>query len=234
MCTLVALRRPFPGIDLVVAAARDERWDRPSEPLGRLSGEPRVWGGRDLESGGTWLTVDRRGVVVAVTNAGLGVRTREGQRSRGLLALDVATAGDPEASEALLRAEDLSRYAAVNVLIASGERMVVACNRPERRIVEVAGRAIGLGNEPVLVPDPRVAAATALLRPAPGEGVDGWRGRAEEVLARHTFPAVCRHGERGGTVWAAVVVVPDDGTGPLVREATGPPCSNRFVEVEVI
>ncbi len=71
MC-LVALaldkNRKFP---MVIAANRDEYFDRPSESLAWWtpeSGEPAILGGRDLRSGGTWLGLTAQGRLGLVTN----------------------------------------------------------------------------------------------------------------------------------------------------------------------
>jgi uncharacterized protein with NRDE domain len=71
MC-LVALaidqNRKFP---LVIAANRDEYFERPTASLAWWtpdSGEPAILGGRDLQSGGTWLGLTAQGRLGLVTN----------------------------------------------------------------------------------------------------------------------------------------------------------------------
>ena len=110
MCTLiVGFGTVAPG-SVVVAANRDEDPARPSAPPGTLLDQPRVVGGRDLAGGGTWLAIRERRALVAMLN-----RREEGEpdaataatrRSRGLLALDVAAAGDGGAAQALACARD--------------------------------------------------------------------------------------------------------------------------------
>lgn len=85
MCVL-ALFLPGAGRGpAVVAANRDEYYDRPSAPPSEV--EPGIVAGRDLRAGGTWLGVNRHGLFVALTN-----RRRPEKRpdslSRGLLALE--------------------------------------------------------------------------------------------------------------------------------------------------
>src|SRR5882762_8250462 len=56
VCLLVVLSRVVPGLPLVVAANRDERFDRPATPMAILRAVgPRRLGGRDDKAGGTWL-----------------------------------------------------------------------------------------------------------------------------------------------------------------------------------
>jgi uncharacterized protein with NRDE domain len=49
-------------------ANRDERHARPSAAAGWWADRPQILGGRDLLAGGSWLAVDRRGRLAAVTN----------------------------------------------------------------------------------------------------------------------------------------------------------------------
>lgn len=95
MCTLVVARDVFPGAPLVMAANRDEFLARPSAgpELWRDGPIPFV-APRDLLAGGTWLGVNARGVVAAITNR-RAVPKRDDRRSRGdlvVLALSHATA----------------------------------------------------------------------------------------------------------------------------------------------
>ena len=88
MC-LVALAldksRRFP---LVVAANRDEHFDRPSARLAWWTpdaGGPAILGGRDLQSGGTWLGLTAQGRLGLLTNVRDARLTFEGAPSRGLI-----------------------------------------------------------------------------------------------------------------------------------------------------
>ncbi len=63
MCLLVVASQLVPGEPLIVGANRDEILDRPTTPITVLeAGPPRVLGGRDELSGGTWLAVNEDGV----------------------------------------------------------------------------------------------------------------------------------------------------------------------------
>lgn len=94
MCTLILGRDVLGSGTVVFAANRDERPDRASEGPAVLSDSPLVAGGRDALAGGTWLAVREGRAVIAVLNRrdGSGLPVAKDRRSRGLLALDVATA----------------------------------------------------------------------------------------------------------------------------------------------
>jgi uncharacterized protein with NRDE domain len=78
---------------LLVAANRDERLDRPAEPLTLLrSNGPRTAGGRDLMAGGTWLAVNDHGVVAGLTNKPAEEGRDPSKRSRGEIPLALTAA----------------------------------------------------------------------------------------------------------------------------------------------
>src|SRR5579871_6413655 len=92
MCLLVVASRMVRDEPLIVGANRDEVLDRPSTPVTLLSeGPPRVIGGRDELSGGTWLAVNRNGVCAGLTNQPLGDAKDPTKRSRGELPLAAAS-----------------------------------------------------------------------------------------------------------------------------------------------
>ena len=68
MCLIVFAVRTTPEVPLVVLANRDELHRRPTAAAQFWDDVPSVLAGRDLEQGGTWLGIDRRGRWAAVTN----------------------------------------------------------------------------------------------------------------------------------------------------------------------
>jgi len=234
VCTLLIYRRPLPGVSLAVAANRDELYSRPTGSFGRIHDDPLVLGGMDPEAGGTWLAVNAAGFVVAVTNARLGARRRPGERSRGLLALDlVGRSSFEESSEALFR-EDLHRYAPVNAVVASSGGMVVGSNVPEVRVEVVEEEAFGAGNAPAFAGDARVEALLELGRPPTGSmGLLELAAHLQAVLARHDEPAACHHLEHGGTVSSTVMLVAEPFEASLILHADGPPCRAAWRNIPI-
>ena len=55
MCTLLFAFEAHPAHRLVVAANRDERYERPTRALHAWEDRPGVIAGRDLAAGGTWM-----------------------------------------------------------------------------------------------------------------------------------------------------------------------------------
>jgi uncharacterized protein with NRDE domain len=87
MCLIAFALNADPACPLLIAANRDEFFERPTAPLQRwpLVGSGELLAGRDLREGGTWLGVNSRGRVAMLTNVRSNpIATRP--RSRGELA----------------------------------------------------------------------------------------------------------------------------------------------------
>jgi uncharacterized protein with NRDE domain len=84
MCLVVAAVESSAHYPLLFAANRDERHARPTAHADWWEPDRAIFGGRDLVAGGTWLGVDRRGRLAAVTNYREAVPSAA-PRSRGAL-----------------------------------------------------------------------------------------------------------------------------------------------------
>jgi len=116
VCTVVVLIRPD---QILLAANRDERVDRPWDPpAGWWPDRPGVVAGRDRTAGGSWMGINRFGLVATVLNRPGTLGPAIGKRSRGdlpLIALEHPTAA--EATDALTRL-DASLWRGFNMVLA--------------------------------------------------------------------------------------------------------------------
>lgn len=87
MCVIYLAFESHPQYPLILAANRDEFYDRPTAPAGNWQDEPEIYAGRDLISGGTWLGVKTNGRFAAVTNF-RDPGAPAGSHSRGSLVAD--------------------------------------------------------------------------------------------------------------------------------------------------
>ncbi len=85
MCTLLFAHAADPTYPLVVAANRDERYDRASKALAPWPEDPSLVAGRDLEGGGTWMGLRSDGRWAALTNVREPQREVANARTRGEL-----------------------------------------------------------------------------------------------------------------------------------------------------
>jgi len=125
------------GTPILVAANREERFDRPTQAPKIQSGTPRVVCGIDRKAGGTWLGVNQHGLVAAVTNRPKTLVPAD-PRSRGLLCrelLDLRTARDA----AQHAADELSSglYAGANYFCADADYAAVVYGGNRIEVVEL-------------------------------------------------------------------------------------------------
>jgi uncharacterized protein with NRDE domain len=113
---------------LVLAANRDERHVRASAAADWWPDEPRILGGRDLVAGGSWLAVDTRGRIAAVTNR-LDIESGHAPKSRG----ELVTSFLRSPVSARKFSEDLAPYAdqfgPFNLLMFDGSDLRYTSNR---------------------------------------------------------------------------------------------------------
>src|SRR5262249_40925103 len=114
--TLVAAFRHFRGFPLVIAANRDEQYDRPASPI-QLWSARRLLAPRDDVAGGTWLGLNASGLFVGVTNR-FGVPRDVSRASRGMLVLEALSASTARDLHAELATLAVSRFNAYHLFYA--------------------------------------------------------------------------------------------------------------------
>ena len=243
MCTVVFAWQWWGDTPLVLVANRDELVSRASDPPLLLQPQPPLWGGRDRLAGGTWLAVDPRGRVCAVTNRHPGGRlsTRDAaRRSRGELPAEVLCADGDSGAQGVLDGLEAGSFNPVNVLYlsATSAAWVGLDDEVGRRSASLApGVHVLTEQDP---DDPSSAKTTRLLRSArevaasafdPDALVDGWRDLLRSHARQGDGPqsAACIHEELFGTVSSSTVVIGAGRTG--YEHAEGHPCVTAYHRV---
>lgn len=88
MCLILLAWQAHPSHPLVVAANRDEFFDRPTKPVHFWDDAPNILAGRDLSAGGTWMGITRQGRFAALTNFREPEKVRSDAPTRGRLVSD--------------------------------------------------------------------------------------------------------------------------------------------------
>jgi uncharacterized protein with NRDE domain len=88
MCLIIVAYKVHPEYPLLIAANRDESYQRPTRQAEFWDNEPSILAGQDLEKGGSWLGMNKFGSVAAVTNYRSGEKLKLSNTSRGLLVSD--------------------------------------------------------------------------------------------------------------------------------------------------
>ncbi|WP_068827590.1 NRDE family protein [Pseudomonas sp. BMS12] len=186
MCLIVFAWRPEHALPLVLAANRDEFYDRASLPLGEWPDLPGVYAGRDLQAGGTWLGVNGRGRFAALTNI-RDPQLAKGPNSRGELPVEFLRGElDAEAFLAELQPR-LELYSGFNLLL--GDRHALYYfNSEEGQVRRLAPGLYGLSNAELDTPWPKVLRASERLAacletPQPGDLLELMRDRSQPPRA---------------------------------------------------
>src|ERR1700678_496020 len=230
MCTVVILARPGHAYPLHLAANRDEMlaraWDLPAAYWPE---QRDVVAGRDRSGGGTWMGINRAGVVAAVLNRQGSLGPAPGKRSRGelpLLALREPSAA--EAAQAIARL-DAGLWRSFNMVLADrgGGFFVRGLGHGGGTVEELAaGLHMVTSRDPTDLKSPRVRRHLPRLRAAAEPDTDGWAawraiisdrsgaaGEQMNVVPRGGFGTVCSSlvtlREDGGASWLFAAGPPD-------------------------
>ena len=88
MCLTVFAYKFHPEYKFIFAANRDEFYDRPTEQANYWKDHPELLAGKDLQAGGTWMGITKKGRFAAITNYRDLKNIKEDAPSRGMLTLD--------------------------------------------------------------------------------------------------------------------------------------------------
>ncbi|EPC01259.1 hypothetical protein L861_11840 [Litchfieldella anticariensis FP35 = DSM 16096] len=158
MCLIAFDYHPDHMVRLRLIANRDEFHARPSAVLGVWKDAPDIVGGRDLQAGGTWLAIHRRGRVAAVTNVrDPGLSVPPDAPSRGHLVREALECDDLYAWLHDLAERQATRYAGFN-LLAGDEHGLWHLHRGRESIhlVPVTPGTHGISNGDLDTPWPKV------------------------------------------------------------------------------
>ncbi len=158
MCLIVLALEARPGLSLLIAANRDERYDRPAAPLGFWQDHPDALGGRDLEAGGSWLAVTRTGRFAAVTNLRSTGVPSPSLRSRGELVVDFVTGRMPPQEYLEAVTARRGEYRDFNFLAGEGATVAYGGSRLSAPRMLPPG-VYGLSNADLDTPWPKVVRA---------------------------------------------------------------------------
>ena len=230
MCTLIALFRCYDEAPLVVAANRDEFYERPAEgPALRLAGSVPIVAPRDVQAGGTWLGLNAAGVFAAVTNRPCEAPDPE-RRSRGQLVLDAL--GADCAARAAEELEDLEAgaYNPFNLCVADRDGAFAITYDEKPRGIELSAGAHVIGNADPAEPTPKVerlaARADAVAAGPPERALDDLARLCAGHEGGDVFRDACVHAGRYGTRSSPLLSLTD--ADPVLRYADGPPCVTSY------
>lgn len=258
VCLLIVLSRCHEQSPLVVAANRDELYDRPAIAMSVLqAARPRILGGRDDLAGGTWLAVNAAGVFAGLTNRPTTEGRDPARRSRGELSLSaVRHRTATEAVRWLIANVDPRRYNPAWLFVADHSALfAVEIGDGPAPVADTLGPGVHiLENRPLGAPSAKVDRVRELVDDVEELPLRMLERRLQVVLADHEIPAAspsagagstahprppateaaCVHTDRYGTRWSAVVTVPQHADVPRFVYTPGPPCTTPSEDARVL
>jgi uncharacterized protein with NRDE domain len=245
VCTLALYFQCFDAYPLLVAANRDEHFDRPSAAPALLDGEPKLIAGKDLRAGGTWLGVSEYGLIAGILNRRINgtALPPAAARSRGHLCMELL--GKKSLAQALSVIEqDRARYNPFTVVFADKSAAYVAYNDEAKINIQRLDPGLHVFS----------SAAEFDLHSAKAERAhDGfagllvlsswnmqppadWLPALQNILADHALgdgsdnpgDAICVHRETSGTVSSSVIFFAEAERRFTNFHCLGAPCQNSF------
>ena len=221
MCLIALGLHAARDYSFVLAANRDERHARPTAAADWWPNRPSILGGRDLVAGGSWLAVDRRARVAAVTNY-FEAGAAPGVESRGLLVARFLREGTEAHHFSAELKPALQRFGGFNLLLFDGRRLQYASNHAPAR--ELGNGIHAFGNAAPDADWPKIRRARA--------GLAEWLASGAAMETLFDLLAEQTHGTAGaeahrrslfirgnefGTRSSTVLLVRRDGTAVFVE-----------------
>lgn len=233
MCLLAIQYKLVPESPILVAANREELYERPSLPPSIQSGKPRVLCGIDEEAGGTWLGVNQHGLFVAACNR-MRFLPPPSPQSRGVLCREMLRAESArQAVDTALEELSTGNYNGVNFVCADAENGWVIQGGDDYEVVELEEGLSILANGDVNDPrDERVKLARRLLTLQTLDSPVKFLAVASKVFARPPSPpgrpSIVVRGKERGTVSSTLIALGKKPRDAIYQFANGAPDKAKY------
>ena len=155
MCLIFLALNHHPRYKLVVAANRDEFYQRKTAPASYWQDHPHILAGRDLEASGTWLGVTRHGKISLLTNFRDPKNIRPDAPTRGKLVSDFLQNGQHAEEYLTLLEPGAHRYNGFNLMAGTADELWYFSNYGTGK-QKLAHGFFGLSNHLLDTPWPKV------------------------------------------------------------------------------
>ena len=232
--SLIAIQyRLVPEAPILVAANREERYDRPSGTPSIQSGKPRILCGSDEEAGGTWLGVNQNGLFVGCCNRRK-MMPAFMSRSRGMLCKDMLRAGSAQQAVDLCMEEVMTgKYKGANFVAADAEGgWAIHAGDDVNTMPLTEGLNIIADQDLNSARDERVSMARRLLTLQTLDSPVKFLAIASKVFARAPSPAgrpsIVHRGDKVGTVSSTLISLGIKPRDAIFQYASGAPDRNKY------
>jgi len=162
MCLILLAYHVHPAYRVIMAANRDEFYNRPAAPLDYWPGNPQILAGRDMAGNGTWMGVTRSGRMAAITNYRDPLSIKATAPSRGHLVADFLT-GEQTPSDYLAEVrKNAGDYNGFNLIVGNADTLYYFSNHGQG-IEQVPPGIHGLSNHLLNTDWPKVSSGKKRL-----------------------------------------------------------------------
>jgi uncharacterized protein with NRDE domain len=155
MCLLLLAVQKHPDYKLVLAANRDEYYDRPTAPAAFWDEVPHLLAGKDLRAGGTWLGITKQGRIAAITNYRDPAANKTNAPSRGKLVTSFLLGQESPKHFLEGLAQEKDHYNGFNLIIGENDQLYWFSNRGDGAR-KLSPGVYGLSNRLLDTPWPKV------------------------------------------------------------------------------
>jgi len=233
MCLLAIQYRLVPEAPVLVAANREEYYDRPSRAPSIQSGKPRVLCGIDELAGGTWLGVNQNGLLVACSNRRKS-KPPTVPKSRGVLCRELLKCGSArQAVDHAMENLMTGRYDGVNYVCVDAESGWVVHGGDDINVAEMDEGLNLIGTNDLNDPsDERLGMARRLLTLQMLDSPVKFLAVASKVFARSPSPpgrpSIVIRDKYRGTVSSSLVCLGKKPRDAIYQFADGPPDKTKY------
>jgi uncharacterized protein with NRDE domain len=187
MCLIIFAHQLHRRYPLLVAANRDEHYQRSTASAGFWQHQPQLLAGRDLVAGGTWLGITRGGRFAAITNHRNPPTTPATPRSRGMLTLDFLTSTASPGEYLQRLAHEAGSYAGFNLILGDADQLYYYSNL-ENCIRPLAPGLYSLSNALLDTPWPKQTRGAAQMQNLLAQDAISHDELAATVGSKHIEP----------------------------------------------
>jgi len=198
MCLILLALQQHPSYKLILAANRDEYYDRPSAPPAFWNEAPGLLAGRDLRSGGTWLGITKKGRIAAITNYRDPSSTKRKAPSRGWLVRDFLVGSEGTMEYLGKVRQEGGKFNGFNLLVGARDELYWYSNR-SGEIAKLSPGLHGISNRLLDTPWPKVIRGT--------QGISQILGKNAEISTEILFDLLQDRTQ------ASEEILPDTGVG---------------------
>jgi uncharacterized protein with NRDE domain len=233
MCILAIQYQLVADSPILVAANREEFYERSSSVPSIQSGKPRVLCGIDQKAGGTWLGVNQNGMLVAACNRKK-IIPPINPRSRGVLCKDLLRCNSaPQAVDQAMDELASGKYEGVNFVIVDSESGWVVHGGDDLETIELEEGLSIIANNDVNDPrDERVQLAQRLLTLQTLDSPVKFLAVASKVFARAPSlpgrPSMIIRGKDYGTVSSTLIALGKKPRDAIYQFANGAPDETKY------